>query len=310
MQRTSTIYISLQPNPTIEPRPRPGRDPANIDDFALLGCYASENGFQTFQFAGARPDMTPKLCVEACEGHRFAAVHADQCLCADFIDPRDRSLADLEECDIPCPGNPSEACGGFLSEDMGGFSVSPLRKARRMEGQSQRPGSDFLTSLYGIVGGRDEKPPPAPPLGEPGSGPGKYGDHHDVITIPYVTVCPTDHARLITTEYCYTQTQCADECPEPPMKTFVEKCDGCGPHGESEVTLTVPGGPDDPAGPTPPPADRKSPEDPAKGPPPGIWSPPVGGAPTGFVEVDGGVALSMGVAIVLPIAVAILRIVL
>lgn len=318
IQTTSTVTVTIQPFPTNgtmtqPPRPSPpsptgpGSDPANIGDFAFLGCFGSENGFPTFQFAGASPDMTPEYCVDACQSQRYAAVHADQCLCADFLDPRTRALGDLGECDIPCPGDASESCGGLLSSDVGGFSVSPLRLVRRVEGQSARPASDYLVSLYGVVGGGQELPKPAPPMGDigagPGGRPGPGSGGWGVITVPYVTVCPTDLARLITTEYCYTPSPCDDGCdapPAPPMRTFVEHCEACGPDGESDVTLTVP------AGPTRTPDDQLVP---SGGPPPEIWSPPVGGVPTGFVQVDGGVAVSMGVAIVLPIAVAIMRLI-
>lgn len=317
---TTQSSSSAQPTPSNGTTP-PGTDPIAIGEYAFLGCFASEDGFAGFEIIATEPDMTPTLCVDRCRaaGRPFAGVNNNQCLCAGGLNPRARALTDLAQCDIPCPGDPAAFCGGRLEESIDGFSVAPLALRRR---QVRLP-SDNLLSMYGVVGGGGEMPEPAPPLGEGSEWQGGW----IIITIPYVTVCPTDPAKLITTEYCFSARPCNDGCdrppPPPPMTTIVEVCDGCGPGGESDITLTVPDviivsptppppspptpAPQPPPPPPPPPADRLTP---TEAPEPGFVSPPDVVAPTGFATADAGAVLSIGVAILVPIAVALMRLIL
>jgi hypothetical protein len=238
----------------------------------------------------------------------------------------------MSQCDIPCPGDPDEFCGGFLSQSVGGFSVAPLRLLQRQDNREVRPASDYLVSLYGVVGGRGEIPEPAPPLGEGstwqgGSGQGGLPSGWSIITVPYVTVCPTDPARLITTEYCITVGPCDDGCNRPPtpsMTTIIEVCEECGPGGESDVTLTVPEdvvgptarpsppppAPSPPPPPPPPPAPSGNRQPPIESAPADVRPPAVSSTPTGAVQSESGAVLSVGVAILLPLAVTVMRLLL
>lgn len=50
------------------------RDPANIGDFVLLGCFGSSSQFATFNLAATRSDMTPDVCVGLCAQSKYAGV--------------------------------------------------------------------------------------------------------------------------------------------------------------------------------------------------------------------------------------------
>lgn len=50
------------------------RDPANIGDFVLLGCFGSSSRFVTFALADTRSDMTPEVCVGLCAQSKYAGV--------------------------------------------------------------------------------------------------------------------------------------------------------------------------------------------------------------------------------------------
>lgn len=43
-------------------------NPAKIDDYAYLGCFGSQTGFQTFNEKAESDDMTIEKCIEACDG--------------------------------------------------------------------------------------------------------------------------------------------------------------------------------------------------------------------------------------------------
>ena len=68
----------------------------------------------------------------------------------------------------------------------------------------------------------------------------------NLTTVTYTTVCPSAPHRLIQQEYVATVTVLQCGCEEDhtrewvPMQTTVVPCNGCGPGGESSITLTVP----------------------------------------------------------------------
>ncbi|ROT40205.1 hypothetical protein SODALDRAFT_272464 [Sodiomyces alkalinus F11] len=136
----------------------PEHDPATIGEYANLGCVSSENGFATFEFVGADSGMTPEMCVGRCTPSRYAGVHHDQCICADELDGSTRATSDRTQCDIPCPGNEDEFCGGIAS------SPSPSQPQRRQNGGFNADAATLI-NLYGMVGGRNDTPALGPGLG-------------------------------------------------------------------------------------------------------------------------------------------------
>lgn len=216
-----TTPASSAPSPTDSLVP--GRNPASIGSFALLGCFASTTRYRTFVLSGDNGLMTAEVCVALCPGRVYAGVHERTCYCADALDAGTSALSDRSQCNIPCPGNPGQFCGGN----------NPLALGRR-----DAPNSFLLTVYVNLVGPPAVNPPPAPGLG------GVPGLTQTITTtITYTAVCPTNPALLVAQEYCTTLKDCA-RCAKPsvPMTAITQTCNKCGAGGESAVTLTVPVG--------------------------------------------------------------------
>lgn len=199
----------------------PVRNPATIGSFALLGCFASSTRFSAFTLSGDNGLMTPDVCIALCPSKVYAGVHERTCYCADALDVGTSALPDRSRCNIPCPGNPAQFCGGN----------NPLAVGKR-----DAPISFLLTVYVNLAGPPAANPPPAPGLG------GVPGLTQTITTtIKYTTVCPTNPALLVTQEYCTTLKDCA-RCVKPsiPMTAVTQTCNKCGKNGGSSVTLTVP----------------------------------------------------------------------
>lgn len=279
----------------------PARDPATIGNFALLGCFASTTRFSTFNLSGDNGQMTPEVCAGLCSGRIFAGTHERTCYCADALDAGTAALPDRSRCNIPCPGNPEQFCGG-----------------NNLLARRDAPNSFLLTMYINLVGRPAANPPPAPGMGGSGPGDGVASVTRTITsTVTYTTVCSTNPALLVTQEYCTTLKvpSCA-RCaagqvtkPTVPMTAITQACNKCGANGESTVTLTVPVGvasgsanggniggqqpgskPGD-VGPPPPggsPGQQAVPKPPTPGAPPA--APVAPGAPVAPVAPGGGPA--------------------
>ncbi|RDA96100.1 hypothetical protein CP533_1808 [Ophiocordyceps camponoti-saundersi (nom. inval.)] len=122
--RTSMPLMSLDelPNPVA------AVNPSRIGRYAYLGCFGSLNGFKTFSHVVESSQMTLEICIDACDGRKFAATVDGNCLCADSLDGETRAATPQEAaiCDDPCPGNKDEFCGGHRQAAVvvGGGTVS------------------------------------------------------------------------------------------------------------------------------------------------------------------------------------------
>lgn len=208
----------------------PGRNPATIGNFALLGCFGSTTSFSTFTLSGDNGLMTNEVCVGLCSGRVFSGVHERTCYCADALDAGTSALPDRSRCNIPCPGNQGEFCGG-----------------NNLLAKRDAPNSFLLTVYINLVGSPAANPPPAPGMG--GTAVATV-TQTITSTVTYTTVCSTNPALLVTQEYCTTLKvpDCA-RCPagkvtKPiiPMTAITQTCNKCGAYGESTVTLTIPVG--------------------------------------------------------------------
>ncbi|KAK1967352.1 WSC-domain-containing protein [Colletotrichum sublineola] len=240
----STMSSSNLPGPTATAPPSPstdpivpGRDPATVGEYAYLGCYGSTTGFQTFLLRASQSDLTVEKCVDLCRPGKYAAVRGSQCFCAEALDPDTRAEADRGRCNIPCPGNSVQFCGGTTD-------VSPA-PSRLMYLHRRAAPVNYLLTVYGRAS--DDVPPPAPPLGDPEPHPPSTSTL--VTTITYTTVYATEPASLVPAEYPTTilvfmcKKYCGDRDPTAvhvPLMTTVASCDACGANGTSQVTLTVP----------------------------------------------------------------------
>ncbi|TGJ84506.1 hypothetical protein E0Z10_g4277 [Xylaria hypoxylon] len=261
--RTRTVTVSIstitQTISTAKPTQTGGglADPAMINGWTLLGCFGSLAGYKSFSQAASFATMDNEICVVSCAGRKYAGVSGETCYCADVLG--DAMAVANDKCNVPCPGNAHEVCGGVLlagEEASTPFSAlgisrtnSTQRNSKLVGGSASNPRVDPLlpraapsTALLTVYGNVDEDVPP----GAPGMG-GTSEEAATVtstVTVTYTTICPTDAAKLITLEYCATLTaQACEGCtatPAIPMTTYAQTCNACGPRGENSVTLTVP----------------------------------------------------------------------
>ncbi|KAI1324169.1 glycoside hydrolase family 16 protein [Xylariaceae sp. FL0255] len=263
--RTVTVSTATQMISTAKPtQTNTGTpNPATIDGYTLLGCFGSVGGYQSFSEVASFKTMDNEACVASCAGRKYAGVSGEGCYCADTLG--DATATANRKCNTPCPGNPSEFCGGVLSasnstgpahRNMTALnSYNPPQNTRITLRRRASPASNLLLTVYGDI---DEAtlPPGAPGMGG-GNGTGSATQTTTsgttgspsptgtatvtAITVTYTTICPTDAAHLTTVEYCSTLGYpAAMQDVSVPMTTCTETCDACGPHGESTVTLTVP----------------------------------------------------------------------
>ena len=74
------------------------------------GCYRDDASRALPIFMGSRSDMTPQLCQNLCRGHHYAGVqYSSECYCGDAVAYEIRPDS---ECNMPCSGDASQACGG------------------------------------------------------------------------------------------------------------------------------------------------------------------------------------------------------
>ncbi|KAL0944291.1 mixed-linked glucanase [Colletotrichum truncatum] len=232
----TTVQAVAPPVSTTDPIV-PGREPATIGEYAFLGCYGSATGFRTFGLKVSATDMTLQKCVDICRPGKYAGVRENECYCADTLDPDTRAEADRSLCNIPCPGNSTQFCGGNAN-----ISPAPGRLMHLHLHRRAAP-ANYLLTIYGRV--TDETPPPAPPLGDPEPRP--QSTFTVVTTVTYTTMIgnsmiPTQHATTILIPGCnkYCGLGGQPDAVNVPMSFTVVPCNACGPNGENQVTLTVP----------------------------------------------------------------------
>ncbi|ENH69833.1 hypothetical protein FOC1_g10009336 [Fusarium oxysporum f. sp. cubense race 1] len=118
--------------------------PGSIGDFVLFGCVGSTAGFPTFELAQSSGSMDLNLCASVCEGRAYFGVHDEDCYCGDEIDADNTSRVDTDQCDIECPGDDSEFCGGD----------APLARRSRIQARQSISNTIRLT-VYVAVNGPD-----------------------------------------------------------------------------------------------------------------------------------------------------------
>ncbi|KAF4968843.1 hypothetical protein FSARC_3872, partial [Fusarium sarcochroum] len=82
----------------------------DLNGFNFLGCYSSDNGFPGFSQVYSSEDNDPQECTAACVGSNFAGLYDNSCYCGNELDA---SAAPAGSCDIVCPGDDNEICGGL-----------------------------------------------------------------------------------------------------------------------------------------------------------------------------------------------------
>ncbi|KAI3574956.1 hypothetical protein IWW34DRAFT_705009 [Fusarium oxysporum f. sp. albedinis] len=105
---TATSTISSPSSTATSPAGFPG----NIGAFSLFGCVGSTAGFPSFTLAQSSESMDLEACAALCEGRNYFGVYDIACYCGDVIDAADTSRVTLDLCDIECPGDDAQFCGG------------------------------------------------------------------------------------------------------------------------------------------------------------------------------------------------------
>lgn len=74
--KTATTTTTITVTPTFTPAPESNvpANPAQIGNYAYLGCFGSSTGFQTFNFTQESSQMTIERCIDACAGIRYAGL--------------------------------------------------------------------------------------------------------------------------------------------------------------------------------------------------------------------------------------------
>lgn len=112
---TTTLTVPGGPVPTTD-LPSPSKAPANpasLGDYSYLGCFGSSDDFKAFSKVGEAADMSLQKCISLCDGIKFAGVFDTSCYCTDKLGPNTRATGSDDMCDMSCPGNNDQFCGGW-----------------------------------------------------------------------------------------------------------------------------------------------------------------------------------------------------
>jgi len=93
---------------------------ASINGFTYLSCNSAYdfNPPSSFFLAANSTSMTIELCTSTCSTYNMAALYNTECFCSPTSPPSVSSSQDTE-CNTPCPGNPTEICGGYQNVAIG-----------------------------------------------------------------------------------------------------------------------------------------------------------------------------------------------
>jgi len=261
---TSISYSGAQAipsNPTSAPYVIP-TDPAQAGTFKFLGCASSTSAFAGFTQVKASPLMTVDRCTASCGSYAFAGTFNTMCFCANTLDNA-TGLVDVGRCDIPCPGNAAQACGGsaqpqlkrqasnqillsvYANEALQPLLINealqPLLITATPTASPQMPQSNVLG--YGTA---NTQTPQSSVLGYGlGGGVDAAAIVNIVLSAVYVDVCTGCPGGLETLTTCVTIEDCGCRHGSPatatiPMTTLEKACDSCLNGGAGTVTVTVP----------------------------------------------------------------------
>ncbi|KAF4524158.1 hypothetical protein B566_EDAN010613 [Ephemera danica] len=84
-----------------------------------FGCFQDERTFRLLSgyYANLKHTNSPQQCINLClqSGFQFAGVqYSTECFCGNDEPPASARLPD-SSCNMPCPGDPHKACGGFFT---------------------------------------------------------------------------------------------------------------------------------------------------------------------------------------------------
>jgi WSC domain len=88
--------------------------PSHVGEWDYYGCLGSTDSFPTFSLAETSGSNSIEQCTSEClaGGFLFAGLHTTDCYCAGSIDAGTCAEKANGVCNLPCPGNSLETCGG------------------------------------------------------------------------------------------------------------------------------------------------------------------------------------------------------
>ncbi|KAF5706946.1 hypothetical protein FMUND_11356 [Fusarium mundagurra] len=92
--------------------------PGDVGGFSLFGCAGSTAGFPTYTLAESSPLMDLNVCAGLCQGRSHFGVHDTACYCGDVYDFDSTVFYNLDQCDIECPGDKTQFCGGEVENKL------------------------------------------------------------------------------------------------------------------------------------------------------------------------------------------------
>ncbi|KAF5984902.1 hypothetical protein FCOIX_2380 [Fusarium coicis] len=92
--------------------------PGDVGGFSLFGCASSTAGFPTYTLAESSSSMDLNVCAGLCKGRAHFGVHDTACYCGDVYDFDSTVFYNLDQCDIECPGDKAQFCGGEVANKL------------------------------------------------------------------------------------------------------------------------------------------------------------------------------------------------
>ncbi|RSL40184.1 hypothetical protein CEP53_013534 [Fusarium sp. AF-6] len=161
MTTHSTIMVTIPgqgtSSPTVSPLPvvdgGSSVNPDHIGNYSYIGCFGSRTGFLTFEETTQSTDMTIQSCIETCGGTTYIGVYQETCYCAERLDANTRAVANESACNVPCPGNGKQLCGGLAA-------TASTNSRRWMHVRRDAPSSVLLTVYASLADTETPEPPP------------------------------------------------------------------------------------------------------------------------------------------------------
>ncbi|KAK2673709.1 Carbohydrate-binding WSC [Fusarium oxysporum f. sp. vasinfectum] len=79
--------------------------------------HSGLNGFPGFTQAYSSEENDSERCADACLGSNFFGLYDNSCYCGNTLDISTSPAVGTDQCDITCPGNSAEDCGGLSAGD-------------------------------------------------------------------------------------------------------------------------------------------------------------------------------------------------
>ncbi|KAA6410314.1 MAG: putative endo-1,3(4)-beta-glucanase [Lasallia pustulata] len=251
----------------------PLSDPMVVGTFRYVACVGSQSSYSAFTRVDDSAMMTLERCTTECASYKYAGVFKELCLCGNTLDVSTGTNDTQGDCNMPCPGNLSQICGGQVA--------ASSRLARRQTALSNvlltlytntavakevSAGTTLPGSTTAVGGAAATSSPTTPTFGisaapntstalisaQPQSSVLGFGmggsitasdTYTTVLTTIYVDLCSTGLTTLTTT---LTTTHCSclppyEPTPTIPMTVVCKVCSACGESGSpSTLTVTVP----------------------------------------------------------------------